>query len=114
MEKFGKITSKADSYDPIESVDEKITVQQEIYESVWPEASELRRSGKLLQLGEKIQCPVVAIHGDYDPHPAAGAREPLSKVLKDFRFVLLQNCGHKPWIEREAKDRFYQILREEL
>jgi pimeloyl-ACP methyl ester carboxylesterase len=81
---------------------------------VWPQAAELRRNGKLLGLAGKIQCPVVAIHGDYDPHPAEGVSKPLAKIIPDFRLVLLKNCGHKPWIERQAKDRFYEVIREEL
>jgi pimeloyl-ACP methyl ester carboxylesterase len=56
----------------------------------------------------------VAIHGDYDPHPAEGVREPLSKVLKDFRFILLEHCGHLPWIEREAREGFFELVRGEL
>jgi pimeloyl-ACP methyl ester carboxylesterase len=67
-----------------------------------------------LKLGEKIKCPVVAIHGDYDPHPAKGVREPLSGVIKDFCFISLKNCGHKPWIEQEAKEEFYRILKKEF
>jgi hypothetical protein len=38
----------------------------------------------------------------------------LSNVLKDFRFILLKKCGHKPWIERHARVEFYKILQEEL
>lgn len=56
----------------------------------------------------------MAIHGDYDPHPAEGVRRPLSRVLDDFEFVLLESCGHRPWIERAARDWFYDILRQEL
>ncbi|MBN2487927.1 MAG: alpha/beta hydrolase, partial [Methanosarcinaceae archaeon] len=59
-------------------------------------------------------CPVVAIHGDYDPHPATGIEEPLSRIVKDFRFILLKNCGHYPWMERDAKNKFYKIILEEL
>ena len=57
---------------------------------------------------------MVAIHGDYDPHLAKGVEKPLAAVLKDFRFILLKKCGHLPWIERAARDRFYAVLREEL
>jgi len=114
LEKFGKLISKADSYKSTPNSDVKVEVQQNIYQGVWPEASELRKSGELLKLGEKIKCPVVAIHGDYDPHPAKGVQEPLSRVIKDFRFILLKNCGHKPWIEQEAEDEFYRILKKEI
>jgi pimeloyl-ACP methyl ester carboxylesterase len=57
---------------------------------------------------------VVAIHGDYDPHPAEGVQKPLSAILENFRFILLKNCGHKPWVERQARDRFYAVLKVEL
>jgi len=119
LEKVGQLISKADSFNPMPNngvevdVRQDIDVQQDIYQGVWPEADKLRKSGELLKLGEKIQCPVVAVHGDYDPHPAAGVREPLSGVVKDFHFILLNKCGHDPWREKEAKDKFYGILKEE-
>jgi len=59
-------------------------------------------------------CPVVAIHGDFDPHPAEGVKIPLGVSLKDFKFVLLPKCGHHPWLEKYAKDRFYSVLNEEI
>ena len=114
MSRFGGLISKADAYDPLSPHSEAIWSQAEIYEKVWPEAAELRHNGKLLALGEKITCPVVAIHGDYDPHPYEGVKEPLSRVLKDFKFILLEKCGHQPWNEREAKDMFYRILKKEI
>jgi pimeloyl-ACP methyl ester carboxylesterase len=112
--RFGALFSKADSYDPVELESDTVDYQPDIFLSVWSEAAELRRSGKLVQLGKRIKCPVVAIHGDYDPHPAEGVQKPLSAILKSFRLILLKNCGHKPWIERQAKDRFYEILKEQL
>jgi pimeloyl-ACP methyl ester carboxylesterase len=112
--RFGALFSKADAYDPILQETDVTDCDVGIFKSVWQGAAELRRSGKLLQLGKYIKCPVVAIHGDYDPHPALGVQKPLSAILKSFRFILLKNCGHKPWIERQARDRFYKILKEEL
>ncbi|MGB7061478.1 MAG: alpha/beta hydrolase [Candidatus Zixiibacteriota bacterium] len=112
--RFGALFSKADAYDPMEQESEAVDYQPDIFQSVWTEAAELRRSGELLRLGKRIKCPVVAIHGDYDPHPAEGVQKPLSAILKSFKFILLANCGHKPWIERQAKDKFYDILKEQL
>jgi len=74
----------------------------------------MRSSGKLLELGRNIQCPVVAIHGDYDPHPVEGVSVPLSRVLKDFRFILLDKCGHYPWLEQNVRDNFFKILKSEV
>ena len=114
LARLGKLLSRADSYDPLPYNDEILECRYDVYRGVWEQASELRSSGKLLELGKKIRCPVVAMYGDYDPHPAEGVVEPLSRTLKDFRFVLLEKCGHRPWLERSARDRFYNILKQEL
>ncbi len=112
--RVGKLFSKADAFDPLPAGAEIVDFQVEVYRGVWPEAAELRRSGELLASAARIQCPVVAIHGDYDPHPAEGVREPLEPILTDFRFFLLERCGHKPWIERHARAPFFEILHNEL
>ena len=112
--RFGELMDKADAYDPLPHDSEVLSCSPEIYQQVWGEASKMRRSGELLKLGERIQCPVVAIHGDYDPHPTAGVKDPLNRVLKDFQFILLENCGHHPWLERQAKQNFYDTLRKEI
>jgi pimeloyl-ACP methyl ester carboxylesterase len=113
----GELFSRIDAFDPIKwQTDELkqplISCQADIYESVWKEASLLRQTGELLDLGKRIRCPVVAIHGDWDPHPCKGVSEPLQATLKSFKFVLLEECGHMPWIEKRAKDKFYSILEE--
>lgn len=108
---FGTLMSKTDAYDPLPHENELLECSYEVFKGVWEEASELRGSGKLLELGKNVLCPVVAIHGDYDPHPFKGVREPLSGVLKDFRFILLEKCGHMPWIER-GKGNILQLIKE--
>jgi pimeloyl-ACP methyl ester carboxylesterase len=116
---MGELFSRTDAFDPIDCHEmdpnnEIISCQADIYQSVWKEASLLRQTGELLQLGKKILCPVAAIHGDWDPHPAEGVSEPLQATLKSFQFTLLENCGHKPWIEKRAKDKFYSTLNEAI
>ncbi len=114
LARLGKLLSQADSYDPLRYDDEILECQYDVFQGVWEQAEQLRGSGKLLELGRKIKCPVIAIHGDYDAHPAAGVKEPLSRVLRDFRFIMLEKCGHRPWLERSARDRFNNILKEEV
>lgn len=112
--RLGKLLSQADSFDRLPVDSEVLEYQFDINVSVWEDAKRLRRRGEFLELGKRIECPVVAIHGDYDPHPAEGVEKPLSRTLRDFRFLLLERCGHQPWIERAARDRFYDILRQDL
>ncbi len=119
FKEFGELMDKADSFKKIshkngDNLSTNKSFQSKIYEKVWSEAEQLRKTGKLLELGKTITCPVVAIHGDYDSHPAEGVSKPLTLVLPDFKFILLKNCGHHPWFEQKAKDRFYEVLEKEL
>ncbi len=115
--RLGVLASLTDSFDPIEE-DTRATAPAHgllnPYHAVLTQAQHLRSSGALLAEASRIRCPVVAIHGDYDPHPAAGVQEPLSTVLASFRLILLRKCGHKPWIERQARDQFFRVLLDEV
>ena len=35
-------------------------------------------------------------------------------MLKPQVRIVLKNCGHMPWVEREVRGKFYEILKEEL
>jgi pimeloyl-ACP methyl ester carboxylesterase len=115
--KFGELCARADTYHPV-TTDQRSTdpimYRYDVFQSVWQEADSLRKKGKLMEWAGRLKCPVVAIHGDYDPHPAEGVKKPLQRVLNQFRFIELHRCGHKPWIEKNARDKFFEILRAEL
>jgi pimeloyl-ACP methyl ester carboxylesterase len=111
---LGKLLAKTDSYDPVRSKHDDANARYDIYKCVWRQAASLRRTGTLLQCGKKIRCPVVAVHGDFDPHPDRGVEMPLRKVLHEFKFILLKKCGHQPWVERFARENFYSEIEEEL
>jgi pimeloyl-ACP methyl ester carboxylesterase len=115
LDRLGELVADADTYDPI-AIDSLLPIPSisktagEIYAGVWPEAARMRQTGELLQLMARIECPVVAIHGEQDPHPAEGMGAPLSGTLRDFQIVILEKCGHAPWRERQAVDKFYEVL----
>ena len=114
LKKLGRLLLKVDGYELVRKKDRTIDYQPDIFEKVWDQARYLRSSGALLKEGKKIKCRVIAIHGDFDPHPWEGVKEPLRKLLSDFEFFLLERCGHEPWLEKRAKGKFYEILREAL
>lgn len=116
LELIGSIfRKKTDSYDLLADPDDDVLkVQSDISHTVWAEANALRQSGELIALGKAIRCPVIAIHGDYDPHPIAGIREPLTPVLDNFRVEILKRCGHYPWQERQAREVFFELLQREI
>lgn len=104
------LLEKADAYAADGADPPDITFDRAIHEGVWRQAADMRRSGELLERVAEIRCPVLALHGDHDPHPAAGFEGPLAARLTAFRFVLIARCGHKPWAERFARDAFFAAL----
>lgn len=117
MARLGELVSKSDDYDPIPGDrrrSDAVDVSGDIFQRVWAEAAEMRKNGDLLRAAGQVGCPVVAIHGDHDPHPAAGVERPLAGILDDFRFFLVEKCGHTPWIERHASEGFYALLGEAI
>jgi pimeloyl-ACP methyl ester carboxylesterase len=117
MAQMGALSEAVDTYAPLDNSEHEagaLPVSYEIYTRVWSDAAARRARGELLDAARQIRCPVVAIHGDYDPHPAEGIRTPLAAILSDFRWYQLERCGHSPWRERFARDEFFRILREEM
>ena len=117
MRRLEALVEKSDNYETVPIPTDATDVAPangEQHQEVWAEAAQLRRTGALLDMARLVTCPVVAIHGDCDPHPALGVKEPLARVLPDFRFCLLEKCGHSPWKERHARDAFYRILQGEI
>jgi len=104
----------ADAYEHDDPAPNGSAYSFELYDAIWKEAERLRSNGELLRQASNINCPVLAIHGDHDPHPAEAVSIPLKNSLKDFRFKLLKKCGHEPWSERYAKVAFFNLLYKEI
>jgi pimeloyl-ACP methyl ester carboxylesterase len=112
---WGDIFFHTDVYDPLTADLEVIEVQYELNVKVWSEYTVLRDKPDYLENEySKIDIPTVVIHGDYDPHPLEGIRPLLESCIEDIRFYILPKCGHYPWIERHARDRFFEILESEI
>ncbi|MHC5011641.1 MAG: alpha/beta fold hydrolase [Planctomycetota bacterium] len=112
LESVAALFLRADTFDPLTTDLEGDTVDAELHTTVWKEAIRLRAAGAFLEAAAEIDVPVIGIHGDHDPHPAHAVRDPLAEVTKDFTFHVLPRCGHYPWIERHARDAFFDLLRE--
>ncbi len=123
-----KFCKKLDLYEPLPSVNlsrqtNEIDAVQEIlgketqfkpFMALNHELELMRRDGKLIEAMENVECPVVAIHGDYDSHPAEAVEIAVKNHAKHGEFYLLPKCGHYPWLEVHAEKRFYQILFDQL
>lgn len=107
---LGILAEKADNYDSLEIDAKESTPNGEMYAAIWPQADEMRNTGKLMDALEMIKCPVVVIHGEYDPHPIEGVVDPLKEKGINADIHVLPNCGHSPFKEKQAKEQFYGIL----
>jgi pimeloyl-ACP methyl ester carboxylesterase len=110
---FGYIYTRLQSYKPIKTDFEKVLKYDEIgFRQTWAGALSLQEQGIQPAEFEHIQALVTMIHGDNDPHPGPLIYKTLTKFICDIKYLELSRCGHKPWIEIEAKNEFYKILTE--
>jgi pimeloyl-ACP methyl ester carboxylesterase len=77
----------------------------------WSDMVRLQDAGVYPAAFKSITCPVLMLHGSYDPHPGALIRDGLQKFIPHLEYTELDRCGHSPWIEEHARDRFLSILR---
>ncbi len=112
MYELGGLVEKSDNYDTYDDkFDDLLSVEGDTFSNVWYEAAKIRSTGKLLSMAELISCPVICIHGDYDPHPYEGVIDPLKERITDFSWYIFENCGHYLWRERAGRKRFYDLLK---
>ncbi len=49
-----------------------------------------------------LSIPTLILHGDRDPVPLPGSVE-WADTLSDARLVVLEGCGHMPWLEQRER-----------
>ncbi len=108
------LIQEGDAYDLIPHKSDLAVLRPKLYDTVWEGMQALREADQLAPVGKDITCPVVAIHGDYDPRPAQSIHDSLAKYVKDLRFIVIEKCGHYPWYEQRARDNFYAQLLENI
>lgn len=113
-EDLRQLMIKADHYAQKPDAQSYAGMDGVMYERVWQEAIKMRRSGDLMRYIQSVSCPIHIIHGDYDPHPLEGIINPLDRLCIPYRMHILQKCGHAPFDEQFAEERFYQILEQIL
>lgn len=86
----------------------------EMYNLVWSEAAKLRSSGELLESFKRIKSKLFLIQGDMDPHPVQGVTQPLQEIGVECETYILEKCGHSPFMEKYAREKFYKIVCETL
>ena len=77
----------------------------------WADMVRLQDAGVHLAASAAIRCPTLMLHGSYDPHPGGMIRDGLKQFIPHLEYTELDRCGHSPWIEEYARERFLSLLR---
>jgi pimeloyl-ACP methyl ester carboxylesterase len=95
----------ADVEDPLEHFDPKGHLES------WGDMVRLQDSGVYPAAFASITCPVLMLHGTYDPHPGPMIRDSLTASIPQFEYQEIEKCGHSPWVEVHARESFFAQLR---
>ena len=110
---FGSLCTRIQAFDPLPSESEdEIFYDEGGFRETWSDAVSLQQQGIQPAEFAGIQAPVTMIHGDADPHPGRLVFESLAPLVRDIQYRELSRCGHTPWIERHAREAFYELLGE--
>jgi pimeloyl-ACP methyl ester carboxylesterase len=80
----------------------------------WDDMVRQQDEGRYPAAFAAIRCPVLMIHGRYDPHPGPLIRDSLLPSMPQLVYRELGGCGHEPWRERRARTPFFDLLLREL
>jgi hypothetical protein len=60
---------------------------------VWPVAASMRRTGELLPITTRIECPLVACLPASTIQPVEAVAVPLTATFREFQIVVVTKCG---------------------
>lgn len=110
-----EITCSIYEYDPIETRpdarDDFGPLDLAAHEQTWNDFVRLQDDGTYPAAFRSITCPVLMLHGAYDPHPGAVIRDGLLPHIPHMQYLEFSRCGHNPWNERHAREEFFTVLR---
>lgn len=86
------------------------TIDLRAHTETWDDMLRQQSEGVYPAAFAAIQCPVLMIHGDHDPHPGGMIRDSLERFVPQLEYRELRHCGHCPWRERRAREEFFRIL----
>jgi pimeloyl-ACP methyl ester carboxylesterase len=106
----GKMMMQVDSYDLMRVEDEVVYYDALGHEQTWRDIMRLQDEGIYPAAFETIHQPVLMLHGREDPHPRTMIRDSLKPYLPQLEYHEWGNCGHYPWLEKAAREDFYNVL----
>jgi len=109
MRRYVALTGRSYSFDP-EGSWEPRSFDARAFEESWADMLRLQQEGVYPAAFSAVRCPVLMIHGNWDPHPGRMTRDLLVRFVPGLQYVELPECGHFPWIEKRAREKFFSVL----
>jgi len=111
---LGRFFTRIDSVDLVPSDDEMVRGDARAHEETWGDMIRLQDAGVYPAAFAAIRVPVIMLHGADDPHPGGMIRDSLKPFMPQLEYREFARCGHYPWLERQAREKFFEALREWL
>lgn len=115
-----KLAAKATAILPVYSYDLVTTdlecepVDARANRETWDDMLRLQAEEVYPQRFDRIRVPVLMLHGAVDPHPGAMTRDTLRRFIPQLEYLEWKRCGHYPWLERHAREAFFDTLHDWL
>ena len=111
LARLAELLLAVDSEDLLPGPHELGAVDAQAYAETWADMLRLQDDGTYPAAFQRIEVPVLMVHGAQDPHPGPLIRAGLARHVRRLEYVSLARCGHYPWLERGARDEFHDITR---
>jgi pimeloyl-ACP methyl ester carboxylesterase len=114
---IGAAFTRAESYNLIDEAApliESDLPDENGHVETWKDVLRLQREAIEPNVFSAIMARVLMLHGYADPHPGPATRDLLRRFIPQIEYVGLELCGHEPWREQHARERFLQRLRQWL
>ena len=109
VRRYVELTGRFYSFEPEGSWD-PLSFDARAFEESWADMLRLQEEGVYPAAFSAIRCPVLMIHGAGDPHPGRMTRDLLGPFIPGLQYVELPECGHFPWMEKRAREKFLSLL----
>lgn len=107
----GRLMTRVYGHDVEEVPDDVAGVDALAHEQTWEDMVRLQRDGIYPGAFAAIGAPVLMLHGDADPHPGRLISKDLRAHIPHLEYRELPKCGHSPWLERQARQIFFETLK---
>jgi pimeloyl-ACP methyl ester carboxylesterase len=108
---LGELILALDSYELDSDCREVERCDARAHLETWEDMLRLQEEGVYPAAFAAVDVPVLMIHGAHDPHPGRMIHAGLEAFMPRMEYYELQRCGHYPWLEKEAREAFFLVVR---